>query len=117
MNAAERVRAAILAGTVTEEEVEWGEYCGADVVDASREIGRLRAALSEAERMASIGRTVVEWAMPYDPRAAREATPEAVRAYLERIRAERDSLKFCDAIRIGSAILDIRDILNKGGNS
>jgi hypothetical protein len=67
--------------------------------------------VTDDERMAEIGRAVVEHYMPDNPRGAREATPERV---LERIRRDeeaRRSLEDSDALRIGRLALTCACVL------
>lgn len=80
--------------------------------DGSRTLGAW--ALGEAianrlpvDRMAAIGRAVVEYAQPGDPRAVREATPELVLGRLRRHHAERRALELDPALRVGRLVLDL----------
>ncbi len=67
--------------------------------------------MTEDERMAAIGRAVVEHLHPGNERAAREATPALVVGRLERDDALRHSLGTCDALKIGRLVLMLHDAL------
>ena len=73
-------------------------------VDDPREI--VEAAREQA-RMAAIGRAVVDFAFPGDPRAARQATPERVVDWFRRTRDELRSLETCDALHVGRLALEL----------
>lgn len=62
---------------------------------------------NDTERMAAIGRAVVEHLMPANPRAMREAAPEGVVSMLRRQRDELHSLQTSSALRIGRAVIDV----------
>jgi hypothetical protein len=68
------------------------------------------ATMNDDVRMAAIGRAVVEYLMPDNPRALRQATPEAVVDNLKRDRLELTTLQTCDALRVGQRWLDIARI-------
>lgn len=62
-------------------------------------------------RLATIGRAVVEFLMPNNPAALRQATPENVVEHLRRQQEELRSLQTCDALRVGRLVLTLNDAL------
>lgn len=60
---------------------------------------------AERERMAAIGRAVVEYLMPGDERAARQATPALVVDRLRWKDGERQWLENSKALRVGRLVV------------
>lgn len=95
----------VLADTIAAiiREVDGGHTLGA---------GELAEAIAsrlpvEMDRMAAIGRVVVGYAHPDNPRAVKEATPELVLGWLRRRDAEHRATALSHALRVGRLVLDL----------
>lgn len=68
---------------------------------------------SDDERMAEIGRAVVQHCMGDNEAAMRQATPERVVAWLKQQQEELFSLQVCHEIQVGRAALLLVDCVKR----